>query len=73
MIALFDPYAYQTRSRQDLKTMNAVGESLLSAYEEADPEHVCQAILSAYRPGIAAFALRMHVLRILRLESRFSH
>jgi hypothetical protein len=70
MTLIFDPYAYRHWSFSDVRVVNKVADVLVEAHEDIDMNLLSFAIRSAYRPGMQAQALMMHVARDLRLEER---
>jgi hypothetical protein len=67
MILLFDPYANRQWSMSDVRLVNKVADALYAAHENLDLSELSRAIRRAYRPGMHAHALMLHVSRELRL------
>lgn len=67
MILLFDPYANRHWSIADVRLVNKVADALYAAHDDLDLTALSTAIRRAYRPGMHAHALMLHVSRELRL------
>jgi hypothetical protein len=70
MVLLIDPYANRHLSMADIRLLNKVAGALAEAHDELDPGELADAVTAAYRPGMQAQALVMHIERGLRLDAR---
>jgi len=66
---LFDPYSNRQWSMGDLRVVNRVADTLISAHEHLDPSEIAGAIRQVYRPGMEAQPLLQHARRRLRGEA----
>jgi hypothetical protein len=70
MFLLIDPYANRHLSRSDIRVVNQVAGELFNAHDDLDLGVLAGAISSAYRSGMRADALKLHVERDLGLRRR---
>ncbi len=68
MVLLIDPYANRHLSMADVRLVNRVADDLYNAHDDLDPERLAGAIRTAYRSGMRADALKIHVERSLGLQ-----
>ncbi|OYV36039.1 MAG: hypothetical protein B7Z80_16725 [Rhodospirillales bacterium 20-64-7] len=70
MVLLIDPYAHRLWSMSEIRVANAVAAVLIRTHEALDIGELARAIRRAYRPGMQAHSLKLHVERDLGLEDR---
>ncbi len=67
-VLLIDPYVYQHLNQSDICVVNTVAHIVSEDNEDINEEKLVETILAAYKPGMKARALLLHVKRELSIK-----